>query len=756
MSQTPPQLNNDKDKKQPGPQIPKPENTPDTDEQSALRRLLIILAIAVGFFIYSYGWTVTDVNLDKPLEEQRQDSVTRALRELLSPRIFDQPTEVVTRVAPFVVGCESAATPDQTSLEGNDLALRMDITCADAGDEITVRIVNAEPLTQARLRWVPSEGQIRPLQLVGTEDESFVISSAGTYEATIAVPRIRGSEGVVSEIQLQNAVPSGPIEFSETSNQVIERMAETIFMALVATSIAIPIAALLSFFAARNLMREMRLTVGTLLLAFSTFVIGMGFGQWLLKPLGDMAVNIGAGNEFGAIGPLLAFLIPGAILVGLVMFMQRMGRESSKTKRNGDTPGDKVLATLTSVVSITAVVFLIGALGGLGILGGEQISTLGESLYIEDTAGLIGWFQNVPSGAVGAFGNLLTVLGTLIELFIGTIAAVAGGFMLAGIAANWFGSALRRMPDAPGHVIGAVLGAFSGGALMYAMALAGQWAALFGLLPPLIAGILGGALVSLLYRTFLEDDTSPVRQRTRTQRTTGLMFFAIGGVAAFLFTFGLLNVRVSLISGLLPPDVSAELFGIMLPVSRYAMRAIFVGMVLGGLAAGLAGVKAIFPLGMTLYNVSRTTLNTVRSIEPLIMGLVFVIWVGIGPFAGVLALTLHSIAALGKLYSEQIENIDPGPIEALQSTGANQLQTIIYAVVPQIIPPYIAFTMYRWDINVRMSTIIGFVGGGGIGLLLQQQINLLRYRDAGVAVLAIAVVVSILDYASASIRERLT
>ncbi|MEP6989264.1 MAG: ABC transporter permease subunit, partial [Chloroflexota bacterium] len=136
------------------------------------------------------------------------------------------------------------------------------------------------------------------------------------------------------------------------------------------------------------------------------------------------------------------------------------------------------------------------------------------------------------------------------------------------------------------------------------------------------------------------------------------------------------------------------------------------------------------------------------------IALIFSIWVGIGPFAGVLALTLHSIASLAKLYSEQIESIDTGPIEALQSTGANRLQTIVYAVVPQVVPPFVSFTMYRWDINVRMSTIIGFVGGGGIGFLLQQQINLLRYRDAGVAVLAIAIVVSILDYLSATIRER--
>jgi phosphonate transport system permease protein len=94
-------------------------------------------------------------------------------------------------------------------------------------------------------------------------------------------------------------------------------------------------------------------------------------------------------------------------------------------------------------------------------------------------------------------------------------------------------------------------------------------------------------------------------------------------------------------------------------------------------------------------------------------------------------------------------------MEAIKATGATRLQMIVYAVMPQIVPPYISFTMYRWDINVRMSTIIGFVGGGGIGFLLQQQINLLQYKQAGVAVLAIAIVVSILDYARAFIRERI-
>jgi phosphonate transport system permease protein len=161
------------------------------------------------------------------------------------------------------------------------------------------------------------------------------------------------------------------------------------------------------------------------------------------------------------------------------------------------------------------------------------------------------------------------------------------------------------------------------------------------------------------------------------------------------------------------------------------------------------------PAGLAVYYATRTFFNILRSIEPLIMAIVFAVWVGIGPFAGVLALAMHSIASLGKLYSEAIESIDEGPIEAVTSTGANRLQTIFYAVIPQIVPQYLAFTIYRWDINVRMSTIIGFVGGGGIGFVLQQWINLLQYRNAAVAVWAIAIVVATLDWVSAKVREKI-
>lgn len=182
--------------------------------------------------------------------------------------------------------------------------------------------------------------------------------------------------------------------------------------------------------------------------------------------------------------------------------------------------------------------------------------------------------------------------------------------------------------------------------------------------------------------------------------------------------------------------------------------ALIVGGAFGLALAIFTRAKDALPIGIVIYSITRTFLNTLRSVEALVMAIVFVIAVGIGPFAGVMALGLHTIVSLAKLYSEQVESILPGPLEAVEATGANRLQTIIYAVIPQIVPPYISYTMYRWDINVRMSTIIGFVGGGGIGFLLQQNINLLNYRGASAQMLAIAVVVASMDYISSVLREK--
>ncbi len=162
-------------------------------------------------------------------------------------------------------------------------------------------------------------------------------------------------------------------------------------------------------------------------------------------------------------------------------------------------------------------------------------------------------------------------------------------------------------------------------------------------------------------------------------------------------------------------------------------------------------------VGTVIYYIARSFFNIFRSYEPMVMASVFAFWLGFGPFAGALALTVVTVASLGKLFSEAVEGIDRGPIEALQATGANRWQVVKYAVVPQIVPDFISFIIYHWDINVRISTIIGFVGGGGIGYYLSQQINsMIGYHKAGTAIWAIVIVVWLMDFLSSEVRKRLT
>jgi phosphonate ABC transporter permease subunit PhnE len=161
------------------------------------------------------------------------------------------------------------------------------------------------------------------------------------------------------------------------------------------------------------------------------------------------------------------------------------------------------------------------------------------------------------------------------------------------------------------------------------------------------------------------------------------------------------------------------------------------------------------PGGSAIYYVTRILLNIVRAVDTLIWGLIVVLWVGLGSFAGVIALTIHSVAALGKLFSEEVEHIDPGPIEAITATGATLFQTIRYAVIPQIVPPFLAYTLLRWDINMRSATVVGFVAGGGIGYFVVETIRKSGYTQYAAALWAVAIVVVIVDFVSAKWRERI-
>jgi phosphonate transport system permease protein len=161
------------------------------------------------------------------------------------------------------------------------------------------------------------------------------------------------------------------------------------------------------------------------------------------------------------------------------------------------------------------------------------------------------------------------------------------------------------------------------------------------------------------------------------------------------------------------------------------------------------------PITASIYAIARVVFTILRSIDVLILALIGVIVFGIGNAAGVFALAIHNIGVLGKLYSEAIEGIDHGPIEAITATGANRVQVIWASVIPQIVTPFIALTIYRLDTNVRLAPILGLVGGGGIGAALFQYMQLLQYRRAGVIILLIVVTVVVMDFVSAQIRRRL-
>jgi len=170
---------------------------------------------------------------------------------------------------------------------------------------------------------------------------------------------------------------------------------------------------------------------------------------------------------------------------------------------------------------------------------------------------------------------------------------------------------------------------------------------------------------------------------------------------------------------------------------------------------GARNIMSGHPVTAAIYVGVRFLFTVIRSIDVLIVVIIFGVLIGIGTAAGVVGLAFHNVGVLGKLYSEAIEGIDAGPLEAITATGANRFQVIWTAVLPQIINPYISFTIYRLDANVRLAPILGYVGGGGIGVLLFQSIQLLQYGAAGLIIFMIVVTVAAMDFASAQIRKRL-
>ena len=163
----------------------------------------------------------------------------------------------------------------------------------------------------------------------------------------------------------------------------------------------------------------------------------------------------------------------------------------------------------------------------------------------------------------------------------------------------------------------------------------------------------------------------------------------------------------------------------------------------------------------TTYNpltwfIGRFILVTSRSVNTVVWGLFFVAIFGPGPLAGIWAITFRSIGFVGKLVAEAIEEIDEGVVEAIEATGASRLQVLLYGILPQVLPVIYGTIVYRWDINIRESTVLGFVGAGGIGILLYSSINQFLWNEVALILIAVFGVVLISEFVSATVRKRIS
>jgi phosphonate transport system permease protein len=155
-----------------------------------------------------------------------------------------------------------------------------------------------------------------------------------------------------------------------------------------------------------------------------------------------------------------------------------------------------------------------------------------------------------------------------------------------------------------------------------------------------------------------------------------------------------------------------------------------------------------------VYWCTRRALEIARTVPDIVWALLFVIAFGIGPLAGVLAITIHTIGAQGKLFAEVNENISPLPIEGVRSSGGNWFQELRFGVLPQVLPNYMSYAFWRIELNVRSATIVGFVGAGGIGHDLFTSIQLLYFADAGAILLIVVVTIMLIDILSERFRHR--
>jgi len=672
---------------------------------SGLTRFFVVLFSIVAIVVtYAFAFQRTDVSLDAIKDENRRTSLVRIIRGIARPDLIEYDEIDTFHTVQIMVPCpDDGFVPEAPDTTGP--YLEASPSCAAPGEHVTVTGHNFTPGTKAPVSFIPA-GTTVTLRLA-----AVTVDQQGEFTADVRMPDRPSAE--VQDLRMTTSERVGSWRLTKSAKDTWEKIIETVMLALVATTLGTIAAVPLSFLSARNLMR----TIRTPIVSVGLFVIGLPVGLLTGRAVGRWVTAVGSHMATNVL--LLAAAIAGIGAVAWFALRVTLPAEDAEPP----TLQQRIVRRIVVAGVAVAAMFVLGFTGNLL----REIGT-----HLED------WL-----GPLGFMGGFFRVIGDVLATFIGAVAAIVGAAAAAMIGSR------------TGHIIA---DRAKPAALLTARYI------VLSLAVAVIAVGIGGA-VHWLYELQPSSNLMSTTAGGALLAITGIVMAARFGRRWFPERLGLLATLLRLINSIVWVGVSGAvgiLIGYLadkvagfLGASGTLLGPALVGMFLGAVGVSVSRKLHSLPSGMSAYYFARTLFNGIRSVEPLIMAIVFVVWVGVGPFAGALALSLHTTAALAKLYSEQVESISQGPIEAVTATGATRLQSIIYAVVPQIVPPYIAFTLYRWDINVRMSTIIGFAGGGGIGFLLQQNINLLLYRAAAVQMLAIAIVVSTLDFVSARIRERI-
>ncbi len=764
--------------------------------------------LLIGLVLYGVSIIVTEVRPTRLVTGL--PNVQPYLRSLLNPDLFEYPTRDVVGVTPIMVPCvDPLPAPNREASTSPRLILSA--PCTEVGDLLQVSGEGFEPNESGQMQWVDPLGAPRRATLDG-QVVLFEADENGRFETTLLVPQAvpltsqpGPGESLTHAIRAVQSIPTGELQPTQTLSLVIEKIGETLALAFLATVLGVVFAVPVSFLAARNLMGANRVTlfiynavrailniirsIETLLWAI-IFAVWVGLGPFAgtlalwFHTVAALAKLYSEAIESIDPGPIEAVRATGASWPQMVIYAvlpQILPTFTSFTLYRFDI--NVRLSTVIGLVSDAGLGFLVVQWVRLNRFSAMATAIIAIILVVAVLDYVSGWLRERIIQGKPIIGTKNPILRAAIRslIVIGFVAAFLWSWQIAqikplelvrgapqGLAlAREFaspdlftrpvettsasapltvpcGAADPSVPADAGITLSAPCGEPGDPLVITATGLPpNKTVSVRWVLPD-------GAYLRVRSNCCDTDDDGNLVVETTINPIVGLEAGQTEP-ARVEITYDEVAGRIQF-SDTVKTVIELSAVTLLMALLATTLGAFF-AIPLSFLAA--RNIMGDSPIGKTIYYFLRSTFNITRSIEPLILVLIAATWVGAGPFAGVLALALNNIPNLGKLFSESIEEIDVGPVEAVTATGATRMQSLIYAIVPQLVPPFLAFIIYQWDINIRMSTVIGFVGGGGIGQQFRIWVSLNQYGAAGTAIMAIVIMVWTMDYLSAKARERL-